>query len=732
MKLRLFPKIALILVALATIPAAVVGWQTAAVNRDHLETDVLELHTNLAQSLSKQLDLYLVGLAQKVAAAVRSARAQGLISVSQLQPLIDSNDEIISISYVRPDGRELIKAVQPAFPAERALADRSRDPVFERFRAENARSGLAGPAYGFYSDGGEPRLALVFPFDESDAGRGAFYIRVSLSKLWQDIAEEGAGVQSAGRETFVADDKGVVIARSDNASVRVGESVADHPIVAEALQGRTVGSKEFRDRSGRRMIGAYARVESAGWTAVIQQPERSAFSAVYEANRRAVQIVAVSLIVAGLLAFFFARDLSRPIFALIEGARRVARRDFGASVEVDTNDEMSDLAGTFNEMTRELRRYDDLQVDRVLEEKTKTESVIHSIADGILLIDPEGWVRLSNTSAAVTLQLATAVEGSLADADWNGKNLFEALPAEWGRTVRELAADSVKNPVRELQLRSGPYERHYRIAARRVHTRAGKDLGILLVLQDVTLERQMDELKEGFLHSITHDLRNPMTSILGFLKFLIDGSTGPINDTQRDIFITMQKAGTQLLGMINDILDIAKIEAGKMSIRLEPVDLKAVAQDVVALYRPLAERKHIRLELDAPERVEAVQGDLKPLERVVGNLVANAIKYTFGEGVVRLEVMEEPDRVRVAVIDNGPGIPPEDRERIFDRFHQVKGQRGGGTGLGLTICKQFVELHRGEIGVRSELGRGARFEFWIPKGLRQAPDGSAVVERPAP
>jgi NtrC-family two-component system sensor histidine kinase KinB len=721
-KLRLFPKIALILIALAILPAAIVGWQTAAVNREHLETDVLELHTNLAQSLSKRLDLYLTGLAQKTAAAVGSARSQGLVSAPNLQSLVNSNDDILSIAYVRSDGQELIKAAQAGLGAS-GLSRNPQDPVWVRFREKNAQPGKAVPVYGFYFEGDEPRLGLVFPFDESDAARGGFYVRVSLSRLWGEIAEEGAGIQNAGREIFVVDESGVVIAHSNNCSLRSREAVAQYPIVAEALRGQTVGSKIFRDGSGRRMIGAYARVQSSGWTAVIQQSERSAFSAVYEASRRAVQIVLIALLIAGLIAFFFAETLSRPIFALIEGARRVARRDFRSSVKVQSNDEMSDLAGIFNEMTRELQRYDELQVDRVLEEKTKTESVIHSITDGILLIETSGIVRLSNASAAGTLQLASGREA--ADGDWIGRNLFDGLPPDWTSAFRELSEQSVQGAVKELVLSRGTYEKYYRASSRRVHARSGKELGILIALQDVTLERQLNQLKETFLQSITHDLRNPMTSILGFLKFFVDGNAGPVTSEQREIFLTMQKAGTQLLGMINDILDIAKIEAGKMTVELEPVNLKSVVEEVVALYRPLAQRKMIRFELDLPERLEPLQGERKPLERVLGNLVANAIKFTFGEGVVRLELRDEADRVTVAVVDNGPGIPPEDLERIFDRFHQVKGQRAGGTGLGLTICKYYVELHRGGIRAVSDLGRGARFEFWIPKGL--VPDGEGGV-----
>jgi hypothetical protein len=203
-KLRLFPKIALILIALATLPAAIVGWQTAAVNREHLETDVLELHTNLAQSLSKRLDLYLTGLAQKTAAAVGSARSQGLVSAPNLQSLVNSNDDILSIAYVRSDGQELLKAVQPGLGGA-GLSKESGDPVWVRFREKNAHPGKVVPVYGFYFEGDEPRLGLVFPFDESDAARGGFYVRVSLSRLWGEIAEEGAGIQNAGREIFVVD-----------------------------------------------------------------------------------------------------------------------------------------------------------------------------------------------------------------------------------------------------------------------------------------------------------------------------------------------------------------------------------------------------------------------------------------------------------------------------------------------------------------------------------------------
>ncbi|OGR83081.1 MAG: hypothetical protein A2636_05185 [Elusimicrobia bacterium RIFCSPHIGHO2_01_FULL_64_10] len=726
MRLKLFPKIALILVFLATLPVIIVGWQTSSLNQEHLESNILELHTNLANSLAKRIGIYLSSVASKLRAFVDSLRMQGIISAVPFQTFLNANGEFKVVSFLNSGGVELLKAISDgAGPEEEKLLDRSGDPVYLSYRGQDQKVGAFEPKFDFSFKNRRPSFTIVFPYHPRDPKQGALYVEISLEDLWKDIITQGAGVGGGGREAFVADEKGRVIAHSDG---RIGAETdfSANPIVREALQKKTIGSKEYADAGGRPIVGAYAAVDWAGWVAVIQQPKDAAYFAVRETRRRALQIVLISLGAAALAAFVLAKNLSRPIFNLIEGARAIARGDFDAAVDIHSNDEMGDLARTFNEMSRELKRYNELQVDLIIEEKTKTESVIFSIADGILLTDRSGSIQLLNDQAADIFSLKRPAQENLI-----GRNLLELVPdAKAKKTLGEFLSDPEAHQKKEIVLPGGGRERHFQLSSEPVYApRTKKNIGVVTVVHDVTLEREMDRLKENFLHSITHDLRNPMTSIQGFVRFLKEEVAGPVNDKQLKMLETMDRAGMRLIGMINDILDSAKIEAGKMELEIGAVPMRRVLEDVRDLYAPFAERKSIHLILDLPagDGEFAIQGDRSLIERVAGNLAANAIKYTPYDGNVHISLEDFPDKVQVAVSDDGPGIPEEYRESVFEKFKQVQGEKHGGTGLGLTICRYFVELHGGKIWLESEVGKGSRFIFWIPKGLKRGKASGAAA-----
>lgn len=732
MRLKLFPKIALILISLAILPVLIVGWQTYSLNKLHIETNVLELHANLANSLASRVDYYLAGIAGKTRAFVEALKTQGGITTESLRAFVDSNEELISISYVSSSGRELLKSTNFAYSEESALKDISKEAVFQSYCEQKNRE-LAEPKYGFSYDANRPRLTIIFPYNPVQFAHGAFCLRVSLNFLWEELAKEGAGLSGGGREAFVVDQKGIVIFHRNSRLVIEQVSFAKHPIVAEAIQKVSGGSKEYKNEQGEFFIAGYAAVKNSGWAVVIEQPRDTAYLSIYETRRRALWIIFFSVFGAALIAFFFARNLSRPIFSLIEGAKRVAEGNFDQLVQPTGHDELSDLTKTFNEMVKELKRYSELQVDRIIEEKTKTEAVIFSIADGIVLTNEAGEIQLINDRAVRIFGLNQSRE---VDAEsFIGKNIFEQIrDAQIQNSLRELLSKPEENLVREVALTQGEYQQNYQLTSETVRTpRTHRKIGLVTVVHDVTLERQMDRMKESFLHSITHDLRNPMTSILGFLKFLLDGIAGPINDQQKQMLQTIERASTRLLGMINDILDIAKIEAGKLEIELMPVSFVTILDEIKMLYQPLAERKGISLEVEVAsktrEELPVVLGEPNQMERVVGNLTANAIKFTPPQGKVTLQLTDFPDRIQISVSDTGPGIPPEYLEKVFDKFQQVKGQKKGGTGLGLTICKYFVELHKGKIWVESELGQGARFIFWIPKSLARTPTGEITCEK---
>jgi two-component system sensor histidine kinase/response regulator len=251
-----------------------------------------------------------------------------------------------------------------------------------------------------------------------------------------------------------------------------------------------------------------------------------------------------------------------------------------------------------------------------------------------------------------------------------------------------------------------------------------------LAHKNLELERAT-RAKSDFLASMSHELRTPLNAIIGFSDLLADDMPGPLTAVQREYVGYVGGAGRHLLSLINDILDLSKIEAGRIELRREPSSLPAIAKAVLEIVSPIAAKKRIRLADRVPEDLPALEVDPVRVKQVLYNLLSNAIKFTPEEGRVALEARAEGDRVAVSVTDTGVGIGPEDLPRLFQAFEQLdagKGQREG-TGLGLVLTKRLVELHGGEIRVESEPGKGSRFSFTLPLGSGPAPGPPAAAEQ---
>ena len=251
-----------------------------------------------------------------------------------------------------------------------------------------------------------------------------------------------------------------------------------------------------------------------------------------------------------------------------------------------------------------------------------------------------------------------------------------------------------------------------------------------------TAERlqEVDRLKTQFLANMSHELRTPLNSIIGFSRVILKGIDGPITDLQKQDLEAIHASGQHLLGLINDILDISKIEAGKMELAFEPVDLKEIIRGVMSTAIALVKDKPVELQQAVADDLPLIQGDARRLRQVVLNLVSNACKFT-DEGFVRVSAEVDGDMVKVAVTDSGIGIPPDKIGTIFEAFTQADAspsRKYGGTGLGLTISRQLVELHGGTMWVESVVGEGSTFTFTIPiEGPRPPQPEEAPAAEPA-
>jgi len=250
-----------------------------------------------------------------------------------------------------------------------------------------------------------------------------------------------------------------------------------------------------------------------------------------------------------------------------------------------------------------------------------------------------------------------------------------------------------------------------------VKDREGNLLGYVCSLSDVTQAKEVDEMKSEFISVASHELRTPMTAIKGSLDLLLGGYAGPIADPVRELLEIGQAAVDRLIRLINDILDISKIEAGKIELNLEVLDSVELLHRTVSSLRTYADGASVNLTVMPGGPVPAIMADRDRLEQVLTNLLSNAIKYAPADTAVEASVNEVERKVRFSVRDYGPGIPPDKLGRIFDKFHQLEGSKKG-TGLGLAICRALIREHGGDIWVRTDFSPGACFEFELPAAER--------------
>ena len=250
-----------------------------------------------------------------------------------------------------------------------------------------------------------------------------------------------------------------------------------------------------------------------------------------------------------------------------------------------------------------------------------------------------------------------------------------------------------------------------------------------LAIQNARLFREIEDKsaqlevatqhKSEFLANMSHELRTPLNAVIGFSEVLLERMFGDLNPKQDEYLQDILSSGRHLLSLINDILDLSKIEAGRMELELTTFDLPVALDNALTLVRERATRHGIRLDLAVDDRVGAVVGDERKIKQVILNLLSNAVKFTPEGGRVTVRALPAGDAVEVAVSDTGIGIAPEDREAIFEEFRLVGSdyaRKREGTGLGLTLARKFVELHGGTIRVESKVGRGSTFTVALPVG----------------
>ncbi|MDB9485543.1 ATP-binding protein [Dolichospermum circinale CS-537/01] len=422
----------------------------------------------------------------------------------------------------------------------------------------------------------------------------------------------------------------------------------------------------------------------------------------------------VMVILAGVIN---ALTITKPIKELLVGVKQIAAGNFKQRINIPLGGELGELILSFNEMAERLERYEEQNIEELTAEKAKLETLVSTIADGAVLIDNNMQVILVNPTARRIFNWE--------NMDVVGNNILRHLPQsvqmEISRTLYEMAAGECESAEFRIPLNQ-PTQRTVRILLTTVLNLQRESIkGIAITVQDITREVELNEAKSQFISNISHELRTPLFNIKTYIETLHDYGEDLGIEERQEFLQTVNNETDRLTRLVNDVLDLSKLESGR-TYNFDKVDLPQALEQTLRTYQLNAKDKGVELFQELTPNLPLVLGNYDLLLQVFGNLIGNALKFTPAGGKVVIRAYQlddnsnshhQPGKVRIEIGDTGIGIAPEDQQAIFDRFFRVENRVHTleGTGLGLSIVRNIIDRHHSQVNLVSEVGIGTTFWF---------------------
>src|SRR5580658_8349129 len=422
---------------------------------------------------------------------------------------------------------------------------------------------------------------------------------------------------------------------------------------------------------------------------------------------RASNVLTMLFTILTLVAFTFIFNLpgiiSGPISSLSEGILAIAGKNYKKSIYLKQGDEFGDLANAFNIMAGKLDEYESSNLAKIKFEKSRIETIINQMRDGIIGLDEKRNVLFLN---AVSEKLLGLKEADI---------------------IGQYAPDiALKNDLMRTLLQDDPEKRDLKIFADNKESYFSKDvldvmnnteftgqvIGQVIVLRNITLFHELNEAKTNFIATVSHELKTPISSIKMSAQLLTDLRVGELNDEQQELIRSITDDADRLLKITGELLNMSQVETGNIQLKLQPADPVKIVDQAVQAVSFQAQQKHINIHTELADNLPYIQADVEKTSWVLINLLTNAIKYSPEQSGIEVTAFRNKDKVEFRVKDHGKGIDERYLPRIFDRYFKVPGTHDrNGTGLGLSISKEFIEAQGGHIWVDSRLGEGSRFGF---------------------
>lgn len=411
--------------------------------------------------------------------------------------------------------------------------------------------------------------------------------------------------------------------------------------------------------------------------------------------------IGASVLLASIASLLLAREITRPLSKTRDAAIRVASGDY-APVTVEREDELGEVARAFNFMVAEVEHY----IGEIQEQKSRLEAVLEASPEAVVAIDQQERVTMANPAAGRMIGIQTS--------DYGRRIADTSIPQEIMHCVRESSLTGVA--VREVELGDKSYWTYAAQMNREETEQNGSNSGVILAVRDISEHRSLERAKTNFVSDVSHELRTPLTTIQSAVD-LMERARDRMEPMEHRALELANQELKRIRGMVEELLVLAQVDSWQYSLEVSPTDLSSVIRNAVESIQSKAERFGIEVFFDEDSPHQCVC-DPQKLYQVFLNLIDNAIKYSDAGARVDISVEEDESALEVRIRDTGVGIPEEDLGQLFDRFYRVNKDRSrstGGSGLGLSISREIVALHGGEIQVDSEVGVGSTFTVRIPK-----------------
>ena len=530
-------------------------------------------------------------------------------------------------------------------------------------------------------------------------------------------------MSQSGARVTVIDSSGKVLADSAQ-DPETMEDHSDRPEIQQAFANGKGQSLRLSTTSGRQMVYQAGRYQPpSGLPVVIRvaKPLTSLDVALSELRQRLLFASLVIFLIGLIASLMISRMFSARVERLTEFSKRVAEGDFRPLSGDNSSDELAELGASLNETARRLES----EIRLLSGERNRSSAILRSMVEGVAVIDAQERLVFSNRAFSEILNIdSKSSEGRplievVRNSELTGL-IRKALDGEEGLQsdivtgiVLQQSFSVTAAPVKALEPTAGVSNASGPSVA---IFPAPKPSGAVVVLHDVTELRRLERVRQDFVANVSHEFKTPLTAIQGFAETLLGGALEDPKNNRRFLEI-MRDHANRLARLTDDLLKLARIEAGKLELEFSPVGVIEFIERCAETALMKASRKQITLDIEIPPGLPPVRGDASLLRDVLQNLVDNAIQYTPPGGRICVSARVNSNEMVIEVLDTGIGIPLVDQERIFERFYRVDAARSreaGGTGLGLSIAKHIIDAHDGRLWVESTVGEGSRFSFSIP------------------